>query len=199
MSPSATSLSQMFCFANPVELSSQVLTPSSLTCQPRCILNAKTIEASLFLSYGKEISPRLKKITLFAWLVPAMFLCMGLAAQAASDAKTILIITLKKTPTNKGQYFPTENNGQTLTAVTNKVPGLWHTQNLLAFCNISEVSSCPLVFRVMLNLRNHKQRWAHRGPKNYSLATFQPNVSRAMFFTTLHAVEAVERTQALLC
>lgn len=49
--------------SNPVDLSSEVLTPSSLTCQPRCVLNAKTIKASLFFSYGKEISPRPKKIT----------------------------------------------------------------------------------------------------------------------------------------
>lgn len=84
--------------SNPVELSSELLILSSLTCQPRCVLNAKTRKDSLFLSYKKEISPRVRKITLFAWLVPATFLHMGLAARAASDAKTILIPTLKNAP-----------------------------------------------------------------------------------------------------
>lgn len=46
-----------------------------------------------------------------------MFLYLGLAAQAASDAKTVLTTTLKNT---KGQYFSTENNGQSLTAITHK-------------------------------------------------------------------------------
>lgn len=143
--------------SNPVDLSSEVLTPSSLTCQPRCVLNAKTIKASLFFSYGKEISPRPKK-SLFAWLVPAMFLCMGLAAWAASDAKTILITTPKKKPnktTKQRTIFLHWEQWPELDSY-HKAPGLWHTQKLLAFCNISEVSSCPLVFRVMLNLRNHK-------------------------------------------
>ena len=56
-------------------------------------------------------------ITLFAWLVSAMFLCLGLAARAPSDAKIVLTTTLK---TTKGQYFSTENNGQSLTAITHK-------------------------------------------------------------------------------
>lgn len=63
------------------------------------------------------ISPRLNAITLFAWLVSAISLCLCLAAPAACDAKTALTTTLKNT---KGQYVSTENNCQSLTAITHK-------------------------------------------------------------------------------
>lgn len=67
-----------------------------------------------------------------------------------------------KTP--KDNTSPLKTIARAWQPLLTKDHGLWCTQISLAFCTSAKVSNCPLAFRVMANLRNHKWRWTHRGP-----------------------------------
>lgn len=68
------------------------------------------------------------------------------------------------TETSKDNTSPLKTIARAWQPLLTKDHGLSCTQISLAFCTSAKVSNCPLAFRVMANLRNHKWRWTHRGP-----------------------------------
>lgn len=144
-----------------LEVETGALTFSSLS--TRCILSTKAIKASLLLQ-----RPILEHdFSQAEWNHTVCLACVSNISVLVSGSPSSMWCQNSfdhYTETSKDNTSPLKTIARAWQPLLTKDHGLSCTQISLAFCTSAKVSNCPLAFRVMANLRNHKWRWTHRGP-----------------------------------
>ena len=166
-------------FANPTEVSSEVLIHPFLPYQPRCILNAKIIKASLFLQrsmWEQDFSQAEgNHAVCLAWVSNVFVLGPG-----SPSSKWCQNSFDRYTQNHQRRGASLRAMSRAWQSLLTKAPGFWYTQNLLAFCSSAEASSCPSVFTVLMYLRNQKWRWTHKGPTKLLTSSTPASVFHAL-------------------
>lgn len=185
-------------FANPAKLISEVLIPPFLPYQPRCILNSKIIKASLLLQRsiweGHFSQAERNHIVCMACVSNVSVLGPGsLSSKWCQNSFDHYTQNHQRTILLHWEQWPELDSHYSQKLPGSAVPRTWH----FAAVQRRQVAQ---VFRAMVNLRNHKWRWTHRGPTKTLASSIPASVFHAPCLIHPYTVmEAMGRAQALLC